>query len=125
MNVCFSPYTYDAARGAWTIASLVNQDPDAFALCLANANAAHLLDAMGIMPEPLPIELISVLVTRTLRSRLGKRSPNIPSVIDTQPGTMTLIRCGRRDGYLEERLRDLARLIQHCRTIGATHLRWN
>lgn len=38
-------------------------------------------------------------------------------------GTKTLIRCGRRKGYLEQRLGD--RLIQHSRTIGATHLSRN
>ena len=129
MSVCFLPFIYDTARGAWTLPGRASQDTDAFTLSLANANAADLLNALGIAPEPapepLPIGLMSALVTRALRRRLDKRSVAIAPVIDAQPGTMTLIRCGRRAGYVEERLGDLARLIQRSCAIGATHPGWN
>ncbi len=38
---------------------------------------------------------------------------------------MPIVFLGRREGYIEERLGDLARLIQHSRVAGATHIGWS
>jgi hypothetical protein len=37
---------------------------------------------------------------------------------------MTLIECGRREGYVERRLKDLSDLINHGLDAGATHVGW-
>ena len=102
---------------------------DAFEFNLSNANATDLLAALGLAScenaDPYPIKALSHLVTAALRRRLGKRSPAQPAFVEQQPGKVAVIRCARREGYLEERLGDLARLIQRGRAVGATHIGWS
>jgi hypothetical protein len=37
---------------------------------------------------------------------------------------MNVVHCGRREGYIEERLGDLAALVQRSLAAEATHLGW-
>ena len=100
-------------------------NPDAFEICLANSNAVDLLLALGLPPAPgggpTPLEQFANLVTAALRRHVGRRSPEIPPFCDQQKGQMTVIALGRREGYIEERLGDLAAVVQCSRTDGATH----
>ena len=116
MTINFMPYLRDAAHDVWTIPPTAR-------------DGADLLLALGITPEPnggvLPIEAFAGLVTAALRRHLGRRSPERASFIDAEPGKMPLIYLGRREGYIEERLGDLARLVQHARGASATHIAWH
>jgi hypothetical protein len=126
MSVDFFPYVFDPGRGTWGL-------PARFAtqvleLNLSNANAADLLNALGLPSdqnaEPMPIEAFSGLVTAALRRHLGKRSPELPPITDTALDRITLVDCGRSEGYIERRLGDLAMLVHQGRAIGATHIGW-
>ncbi|MGH7152976.1 MAG: hypothetical protein ACREF3_03530 [Acetobacteraceae bacterium] len=44
---------------------------------------------------------------------------------DVAFGRITVVHCGRREGYVEQRLGDLAILIQRGRAAGATHVGWS
>lgn len=74
--------------------------------------------------EPLRIERVAGLVTAALRARLGRRSSELSAMSTPEPGRMTLIFAERREGYVEEKLADLARLTQRSRAVGATHIVW-
>ena len=129
MTVNFTPYVHDTAHDVWIIPQTTREIGDDFELSVSNANGADLLLALGITPEPngglLAIEAFAGLVTAALRRRLGRRSPERAPTLDAEPSKMPLIYLGRREGYIEERLGDLARLVQHSRTAGATHIAWH
>lgn len=127
MSICFAPLVHKTDSSIFTRPPEARTDPDGYEFSVCNANGADLLLALGLTPEPcgdLPIEAFSGRVTAALRRRLGQRSPAIPTSIDQAPGRITIIDGGRREGYLEARLGDLARLIQRSRAAGATHIGW-
>ena len=128
MSISFHPYVHDAANDLWLIPYAARQDPDAFEINVSNANGDELLLAIGLDPSaehpPMPIAAFSTLVTAALRRHLDQRSPELETVADQTPGMMTVIHCGRREGYIEERLGELAALVQRSRTADATHIGW-
>ena len=95
---------------------------------MCNANATDLLLTLSLEPasygDVIAIDVFSNLVTAAMCRHLGKRSPELPRVEDSEPGRMTIVHSGRAEGYIERRLGDLARAIQRSRTIGATHFSW-
>ena len=126
MTICFQPLAWDAERQVYTSLP-AGAPPDDDAVDVNNANGAELLRTLGLAPEPdgiLAIDAFARLVTAALRRHLGRRSPEIAPAIDASPGRITTITGGRREGYLEERLGDLARLVQRGRVVGATHIGW-
>ena len=128
MSITFMPMIHDPATNEWRIPQAVRVDPDRFEFNVANANGFDLLLALGLAPEScgeLALDAFAGLVTAGLRRHLGHRSPEMATVTDAAPGRMTMIFCGRREGYLEERLGDLARLAQRGREAGATHISWS
>jgi hypothetical protein len=127
MSICFMPYVHDSVRNLWTLPPAAHADPDAFQLSVSNANGADLLLAMGLAPEPdglTPIDTFGGLVSATLRRHLNHRSAELPVWEDDEPGKMTLIYLGRPEGYIEQRLGELMRLVQSGRAAGATHFGW-
>lgn len=127
MSITFAPYVQSG--NGWTIQEDARLDPETFEVDCSNANAADLLLALGwdcdpANSEPLPIDAFANLVTAALRRHLDHRSPETEPVTVAEPGRMTLIHCGRRPGYIEERLSDLAQLTQRSRSTGATHIGW-
>lgn len=129
MTINFTPYAHDVARDIWTIPPTARDAGDDFELSVSNDNGADLLLALGITPEPdcgiLTIEAFAGLVTAALRRLLGRRSPERASILGAEPGKMPPIYLDRREGYIEERLRELARLVQHARGASATHIAWH
>jgi len=95
---------------------------------LSNANAADVLDALGIdtsysvAPWPLPAFKALLIVTR--RKRLGHASPAIPMSRKQESGRITLIECGRAEGYIEQKLAQLSDIMNQGLEIGATHVGW-
>jgi hypothetical protein len=127
MSISFMPYVEDPARNIWR--SLAGRtDPGEFELNVSDANGADLLLVLGLPPEPVggpwPIDAFAGMVTAALRRHLDRRSPKREPVTETGGGRATFIFCGRREGYIEDRLGDLARLIQRSRAAGATHFMW-
>jgi hypothetical protein len=121
MSISFRPAT--AAAG-----QLRTLDgDDTHELNVSNANGHELLLVLGLAPEPcgeLPIATFRNLVTASLRRHLGRRSPARPGHVDSSGGA-TVIHPARREGYVEERLSDLARVAAAGQAAGATHLVWS
>jgi hypothetical protein len=63
-------------------------------------------------------------LTVARRNRLGHRSPAVPTAEHSEPGRMTLIECGRPEGYVERRLKDLSDVVNRGLAVGATHVDW-
>jgi len=128
MSISFMPYVYDPGRRLWLLPHAARENPNAFELNVSNANGDDLLVALGFAPNlscpPVAIASFAARVTNALRQRLGKRSPELQTIVDNDPGAIIVIYCGRREGYLEERLGDLAALVQRSRVADATHLGW-
>jgi hypothetical protein len=128
MTVYFTPYVRGASSDAWVLPHIGRPDQEEFEVDVCNANATDLLLTLGLEPasygDVIAINVFSNLVTAAMRRHLGKSSPELPTVEDTEPGLMTIIHVGCAEGYIERRLGDLARAIQHSRTIGATHFSW-
>lgn len=128
MSIRFIPYIHGAAPGVWIAPATVHDRPDDFELSLSNANGFDILLALGLAPEPAggptPIDSFAALVTAAHRRHLGRRSPELAPSTQAGEGKMPIVFLGRREGYIEERLGDLARLIQHSRVAGATHIGW-
>ena len=95
---------------------------------LSNANAADVLDALGIensfSERPWPIQCFRTLLIVARRKRLGHASPAIPVTETRKPGTMLVIDCGRAEGYIEQKLAKLSDLVNEGVEIGATHVGW-
>ena len=128
MTVCFAPYVRDADRDVWALPHIGRPDQEDFEVDVCNANAVDLLLTLGLEPasygDVIAIDVCSNLVTAALRRHLGKRSPELPTVEDSEPGRMTIIHIGRNEGYIERQLSALMKAIQRGREIGATHFSW-
>ena len=129
MGISFVARVCDPQSGTLRLPENGAEDPDAFEVNVCNANGADLLRALGLpsAPEggPAPIEAFRALVTAALRRHLGHRSPALP--IRSKGGAdggMAMVSVDRREGYLETRLGDLARMAQRGREAGATHVIW-
>jgi hypothetical protein len=95
---------------------------------LSNANAADVLDALGIeqsfSESPWPIPCFRALLVVARRKRLGHASPAISVTETRERGSMTIIDCGRPEGYIEQKLAALSDLVNLGVEIGATHVGW-
>ncbi len=95
-------------------------------LSLSNENAHDVLDTLGIedpySSSPWPIAPFRSRLAATRRKRLGHQSPAIPTTEQSEPGRMTIIECGRPEGYVERRLKDLSNLVNRGLAAGATHV---
>ncbi len=95
---------------------------------LSNANAADVLDALGIedsfSERTWPIQRFRTLLIVARRKRLGHASPAVPVTETRKPGTMLVIECGRPEGYIEQKLAKLFDLVNEGLEIGATHVGW-
>ena len=129
VSICFGPQFQDAGSDRFVLPPAVRDSLHDYELSLANGNGIAILLALGLPPEPMggpiAIDAFAGLVTAALRRHLGHRSPEILPHAETGAVRATIIHLGRREGYVEERLGDLARLVQRCRAIGATHIRWS
>jgi hypothetical protein len=129
VSICFGPHFHDAGSDRLVLPPADRDSLDDYELSLANGNGVTILLALGLPPEPMggpiAIDAFAGLVTAALRRHLGHRSPEIPTHADTGARRATIVHLGRREGYVEERLGDLARLVHRCRAIGATHIGWS
>jgi hypothetical protein len=95
---------------------------------LSNANAAEVLDALGIedasSASPWPLPCFKVLLVVARRKRFGHASPAIPVSETREPSSMLLIDCGRNEGYIERELALLSDLVNRAAEVGATHIGW-
>lgn len=102
--------------------------PDDSDLSPSNDNAYDVLAALGIedsySSSPWPIARFRFLLATARRNRLGHRSPAVPTTEHNEPGRMTIIECGRPEGYVERRLEDLSDLVNRGLEAGATHVSW-
>ena len=122
MSVCFTLYKGDGQR----FDPLPGHDDREFSL--SNANAADVLDALGIedsfAERPWPIRFFRRLLTVARRKRLGHASPAMRATEMKKPGTMLVVDCGRAKGYIEQKLAKLSDLVNEGVEIGATHVGW-
>jgi len=95
---------------------------------LSNANAADVLDALGIedafSERPWPLQRFRTLLIVARRKRLGHASPAIPVTETQESDKMLVIDCGRAEGYIEQKLAKLSDLVNEGVEIGATHVGW-
>ena len=130
MSIDFYPVRYDADQDIFRIPESARADLDAYSLNVSQDNGIDLLDALGIDSSfgVKRLDEFSRLLANArqadLKARKGETSPGIATTIDAGPGRMTMIHCGRRAGYVEEKLSQLAVVVQKGRDLGATHLSW-
>jgi hypothetical protein len=130
MSIDFYPVLYDAKHDIFCIPESARAALDENSMNVSNANGRDLLDTLNINSSfgVKPVEDFAALLAERrqtdLLARNGLVSAAVPSTVDPSPGRMTLIDCGRRPGYIENRLRDLTELVQKARTLGATHISW-
>ena len=97
-------------------------------ISLSNANAADVLDALGIedtfSESPWPLSCFKAVLVVARRKRLGHASPAVPRTETREPGSMLLIDCGRDEGYIENKLALLSDLVNRAAELGATHIGW-
>ena len=121
MSISFTPLRQNANRFERVL-------PDDDELSLSNANASDVLDALGIdesySSSPWPIACFRSLLTVARRKRLNYRSPEIPTTEHSEPGRMTIVECGRPEGYVERRLKEISDLVNRALAAGATHVGW-
>ncbi len=95
---------------------------------ISNANAAAVLDALGIedafSERPWPLQRFRTLLIVARRKRLGHASPAILVTETQESGKILVIDCGRAEGYIEQKLGQLSDLVNEGVEIGATHLGW-
>jgi hypothetical protein len=108
MTVTFSAYDEQSE----TFAS----DADDMDVNMSNANARHLLDALGLDTDDLtghvPAETFEGAVLLALA--INPADEGIPAH-ELVPGRPNVIDCGRRPGYTEERLGELRTLAAFAR----------
>ncbi len=128
MSIDFYPVRYDADQDIFRIPESARADLEAYSLNVSQANGVDLLDALGIDSSfgvKRLDEFSRLLVSARqadLKARKGETSPGIATTIDAGPGRMTMINFSRRPGYVEERLSQLAVIVQKARDFGATHI---
>jgi hypothetical protein len=122
MSVSFALYKANGHR----FDPLPGHDDREFSL--SNANAADVVDALGIedsfSKRPWPIQCFRTLLIVARRKRLGHTSPAVPVTELRKPGTMLVIDCGRAEGYIEQKPAQLSDLANEGVEIGATHVGW-
>jgi hypothetical protein len=95
---------------------------------LSNANAADVLDALGIedaySASPWPLSCLKALLVVARRKHIGHASPAIPVTETQEPGSIILIDCGRAEGNIERKLALLSDLVNRAEELGATHVGW-
>ena len=95
---------------------------------VSNGNACDILVALGLSPREQGGELrIDEFINRCrnwLRANIGKPGREIEPSVDAEPGRATFIDCGRREGYLNEKLHALAVMAERGREQGATLISW-
>ena len=128
MSIDFQLYIRGANTAHWIVPPKARQDQDAFSLSLSSSNGMDLLDALGLTSsystEPWPLAAFANLVTDALRRHLCRRSPELPTMVEQEPGMMTITHLGRPEGYIERRLHDLSSLLHRSHEAGATHIGW-
>ena len=123
MSVSFTPYKASGQR----FDLLPGHDDREFSL--SNANAADVLDALGIerlllrahLADPALSDVADRRPAQAPRPRLPQPSP---SPKRGSRGTMLVIECGRPEGYIEQKLAKLSYLVNEGLEIGATHVGW-
>ena len=122
MSVSFTLYKASGQR----FDPLPGHDDREFSL--SNANAADVLEALGIedsfSERPWPIRCFRALLIVARRKRLGHASPAIPVTETQESRKMLVIDCGRAEGYIEQKLAKLSDLVNEGVEIGATHVGW-
>ena len=95
---------------------------------LSDANAADVLDALGIedaySANPWPLSRLKALLVVAWRKRIGHASPAIPVTETQEPGSMVLIDCGRAEDNIERKLALLSDLVNRAEELGTTHIGW-
>ena len=95
---------------------------------LSNANAADLLDTLGIedafSASPWPLPCFKALLVVARRKHIGHASPAIPLTETREPGSVALMDCGRNEGYIEQKLALLSDFVNRAAELGATHVGW-
>ena len=95
---------------------------------LSNANAADVLDALGIedaySANPWPLSCLKALLVVARRKRIGHASPAIPVTETQEPGSMVLIDCGRAEDNIERKFALLSDLVNRAEELGTTHIGW-
>ena len=112
MSICLQLFVHNATNNLFASVPAARSNPDDYEVSVCNANGVDLLLALGLalesMSEPYTIDAFAVLATTA----------------SAEPHRMTMIFLGRHKGYVEERLGDLAKLIQRGRAAGTTHFSW-
>lgn len=83
---------------------------------MANANAAFVLDSLGLPTDDLSGGLpADDFLGRVLMAlAVAPQDEGVPAYDDTRPGGPQWTECGRREGYLQDQLEALRELTEQC-----------
>jgi hypothetical protein len=99
---------------------------ESFELNVCNTNAEDILKSLGfaVEGEPVAIGVFTQIISNALRKHLNQKSPLCKQVEIIETGKMTMIDMGRREGYIEAQIFELAKLAHRAKDAGATHIGW-
>jgi hypothetical protein len=126
MSISFYPYIYNNTLNYFDFPEACEDTIDLFVINVCEANARDILNTLGFAVEgkPVAIGVFAQLISNTLRKHLNHKSPLCEQVELIEPGKMTIIHMGRREGYIEEKIFELAKLAHRAKDAGATHIGW-
>lgn len=94
---------------------------------LSNSNARAVLAALGIDADEggtIDLAAFAGLASSWLQHNIGKRSAEIESIISRGALGATIVDCGLREGYLNEKIHALASMARIGLANGATLMAW-
>jgi len=90
----------------------------AFEVNVSNSNAFALLDRLGIEADYCGTMTAEDFLGRTMVANVGRFDDGIESTTERGQGGATIIDCGLRPGYFEDRMSSLAELASAAATRG-------
>jgi hypothetical protein len=112
MSITFrTEFTYDTVTDRWT-------DHGGPELNVSNTNAALLLERLGLDPADCEGGDIDAddLLGRAMVGNIGRDDSGVTAAEIRAPGQLTMIDCGVRPGYFDDRLSVLVEVATYAKT---------
>jgi hypothetical protein len=91
---------------------------------VSNTNASLLLERLGIEFDYSGQIDAEDLLGRALVANVGRDDSGMASTTDRGAGGATIIDCGLRPGYFDERMAQLVEVAEYAKTVGTGKVQW-